>query len=215
MGNEYWPLFDLRILTPRLEIRLPTDDDLVTLARLASKGVHDPATMPFLYPWTDEPSPQLERGMLQWGWRHRAEWTANNWTFNGAVVVEDKVVGVQSLSATDFAERRVLKSGSWLGLEHQGQGIGKEMRSAILAFAFDGLEAVEARSGGFADNESSLSVSRTLGYEETGRRSVIRRGVAAELVDVTLTRSKWALMKHVRVDIRGLDECRELFIESS
>src|SRR5580693_3457468 len=105
--------------------------------------------MPFLYPWTDEPSPQLERGMLQWGWRHRAEWTPDNWTFNGAVFVGGDVVGVQSVMATDFAIRRVVKTGSWLGLEHHGHGIGKEMRAAILHFAFEVLDAQEAHSGGF------------------------------------------------------------------
>jgi hypothetical protein len=29
MANSYWPLFDLRVRTPRLEFRLPRDDDLV------------------------------------------------------------------------------------------------------------------------------------------------------------------------------------------
>jgi RimJ/RimL family protein N-acetyltransferase len=211
MGNEYWPLFDLRITTPRLEIRLPTDDELVDLARLASKGVHDSATMPFLYPWTDEPSPLLERGMLQWGWRHRAEWTPNNWTFNGAVFIENDVVGVQSLSATDFASRGVVTSGSWLGLEHQGRGFGKEMRRGILTFAFDYLNAREAESGGFFDNESSLNVSRALGYEESGRRSVLRRGIPAELIKVTLTRSRWDEITHIDVEVNGFEECREFF----
>src|SRR5579863_6870742 len=201
MRNEYWPLFDLRIRTSLLEIRLPSDDDLVALARLAARGVHDPSTMPFLVPWTDEPSPLLERGMLQWGWRHRAEWTPNNWTFNGAVFVEDEVVGVQSLSATDFASRGVVTSGSWLGLEHQGCGFGKEMRRGILTFAFDYLNAREAESGGFVDNESSLNVSRALGYEESGRRSVLRRGIPAELLKVTPTRSRWDEMTHIDVEV--------------
>jgi hypothetical protein len=39
---------------------MPDDDVLSDLARLASRGIHDPATMPFLHPWTDEPSPALE-----------------------------------------------------------------------------------------------------------------------------------------------------------
>jgi len=132
MGNAYWPLFDLRVRASRVEIRLPNDDDLVELARLAAKGVHDPATMPFLFPWTNEPSPLLEQGMLKWGWRHRAEWTSNNWNFNGAVFIGSEVVGVQSLMATDFAALRAVKTGSWLGLEYQGRGIGREMRSAVL-----------------------------------------------------------------------------------
>lgn len=213
MGNPYWPLFDLRIRTSRVEIRLPDDDNLRELARLALKGVHDPTTMPFLYPWTDETSPQLERGMMQWGWRHRATWTPNNWTFNGAVIVKNRVVGVQSLTATDFAALRSVKTGSWLGLEHQGQGIGKEMRRAILHFAFEGLGALEAHSGGFVDNESSLKVSRALGYEDNGRRTVLRRGVPAELLELRLDRSIWSQTKRATVDISGLEECRDFFFD--
>ena len=212
MENPYWPLFDLRINTPRLEIRLPNDDDLATLARLASMGVHDPATMPFLYPWTDEPSPQLERGMMKWGWGHRAMWNPNNWTFNGVVVVDNTIVGVQSIEAKDFALLRTVKTGSWLGIEHQGQGIGKEMRTAILYFAFESLGALEAHSGGFIDNESSLRVSRSLGYEENGRRTVLRRGEPTELLELRLDRAKWSQIGQTIVEVSGFEGCREFFI---
>ena len=212
MENPYWPLFDLRIRTPRVEIRLPNDDDLRSLARLAAKGVHDPATMPFLHSWTDEPSPQLEQGMMKWGWRHRAEWTPNEWTFSGAVFVQGDAVGVQSLMASNFAARRAVKTGSWLGLAHQGQGIGKEMRTAILNFAFEDQGALEAHSGGFIDNASSLNVSRALGYEEIGRRTTKRRGVPAELLELRLDRSKWSTMEHAAVDVSGLEACLEFFI---
>jgi RimJ/RimL family protein N-acetyltransferase len=212
MENEYWPLLDLRIRTARLEIRLPNDATLVQLARLAATGVHDPSTMPFLFPWTDEPSPLLEQGMLQWGWRHRAEWTPNDWSFGGAVFLEGEVVGVQSLMAKDFAVDREVKSGSWLGRAYQGRGLGREMRAAILTLAFDGLGALVAHSGGFTDNEASLKVSRSLGYEDNGRRMVPRRGVPAELVDLRLERAKWEVQDHVNVEIVSLDECRDFFI---
>jgi RimJ/RimL family protein N-acetyltransferase len=215
MENVYWPLFDLRIRTSRLEIRLPNDEHLVELARLAAKGVHDPATMPFLFPWTDEPSPLLEQGMLKWGWRHRAEWTPNNWNFNGAVFVGSEVVGVQSLMATDFATLRAVKSGSWLGLEHQGHGLGREMRTAILSFAFEQLDAREAHSGGFVDNESSLRVSGALGYEEIGRRTTLRRGVPAELLELKLDKANWNQTPHTAVEVMGFDNCRNFFIASN
>jgi RimJ/RimL family protein N-acetyltransferase len=212
MENEYWPLFELLLRTPRLEIRLPNDETLVELARLAAHGVHDPSTMPFLFPWTDEPSPQLERGMLQWGWRHRAEWTPDNWSFTGAVFLDGAVVGVQSLTATDFAARREVKSGSWLGRAYQGQGIGKEMRVAILTLAFEGLDAEVAHSGGFTDNETSLKVSRGLGYKDNGHRTVERRGVPAELLELRLDRADWRHHDHVEVQITGLNQCRDFFI---
>lgn len=212
MGNPYWPLFDLRIATQRVEIRLPDDDDLTDLARLALLGIHNPASMPFLNPWTDAPSPEIERGMMQWGWRHRATWSPNDWSFEGAVFADGEIVGVQSLMAVNFAESRSVKTGSWLGLAHQGKGIGKEMRTAILHFAFEGLEAIEALSGGFPDNESSLGVSRALGYEETGRRTVPRRGIPSEMIELRLARSKWQEASHPHVEVHGLEECRDFFI---
>ena len=212
MGHPYWPLFDLRIRTGRVELRLPTDEDLVNLAALAARGVHDPATMPFLFPWTDQPSPELERGLLRWGWRHRAAWDVNDWTFNAAVVVDAHVVGVQSIMGVAFSEQRVVKTGSWVGQAYQGQGIGKEMRTAIVHFAFEGLGVRVALSGGFADNERSLRLSRSLGYRESGRYVVDRRGAPAEVVDVTLERSTWLASEHPPVEIAGLEPCREFFI---
>ena len=47
MIETYWPLFGLRLRTPRLTLRLPTDDDLARLAQFVERGIHDPATMPF------------------------------------------------------------------------------------------------------------------------------------------------------------------------
>ena len=55
---------------------------------------------------------------------------------------------------------RSVATGSWLGLRHQGHGIGKEMRAAVLHFAFAGLGAIEALSGAWDDNKPSLGVER-------------------------------------------------------
>jgi RimJ/RimL family protein N-acetyltransferase len=211
MEQSCWSLFNLRIRNARVEIRLASDDDLDALARLASLGVHDPATMPFLKPWTDEPSPQLERGLLQWGWSHRAAWRPESWTFNGAVVVDGEVVGVQDASAEHFADRRVVKTGSWLGREFQGRGVGTAMRAAMLAFVFDGLGAESAISGGFVDNPASLGVSRKFGYDESGRRTVSRRGQDAIVLELQLDRATWDRQAHDSVEILGLDACREFF----
>ncbi len=186
-------------------------DYLFALALLTSKGVHDPATMPILYLWTDEASPQLERGVMKWGWFHRAAWTSNNWSFNGAVIGDGEMAGVLGLRATDFAAIRTVTTGSWLGLEHQGHGIGKEMRTAILYFAFERLGALDAHSGAFVDNESSRQVSRALGYQDSGRRTVLRRGIKAELLELRLDRSKWAQREHPAIEISGLEGCREFF----
>ena len=49
------PLFDLRLRTPGLELRLPTRPELEELRELARDGVHPPDEMPFAVAWTDEP----------------------------------------------------------------------------------------------------------------------------------------------------------------
>ena len=47
------PLFDVRLRTPRLELRLGTPEEIDQLGALAMRGVHPPDEMPFSVPWTD------------------------------------------------------------------------------------------------------------------------------------------------------------------
>ena len=110
-------------------------------------------------------------------WRHRANWSPDNWTFTGAVFVDGKPVGVQDLEAEHFRAVRSVETGSWLGRAHQGQGLGREMREAILHLAFAGLGAEEALSGAFEDNAASLATSRAVGLrgERRGERAPPRR----------------------------------------
>jgi RimJ/RimL family protein N-acetyltransferase len=210
VDHPYWPLFDLRIRTPRLEVRLPDDDDIMVLAGLAG-DIHDPATMPFTSPFTDAPSPQRERSSLQWWWRQRAEWSPERWWFTGAVVVDGELVGVQDLHAEQFAALRTVSTGSWLGRSHQRQGIGKEMRAAVLHLAFAGLGAVEAYSGAFHDNLASLATSRALGYRLNGEEVALRRNVPDRIVNLRLDRATWEARRRSDIRIEGLEPCLELF----
>jgi RimJ/RimL family protein N-acetyltransferase len=209
--DSHWPLFRIRVRTPSLEIRLPTDDDLPGLVEEIVAGVHDPATMPFIQEWTDVPSPQRERDSLQWWWRQRAEWNPSKWMFTGAVFVGGRPVGVQDLGAENFATVRTVQTGSWIGLRHQGRGIGKEMRSAALHLAFVGLGAVEAHSGAWHDNAQSLGVSRALGYENNGEFLGLRRGQAERQIRLRLTRERFLEAGREDIEIEGLEPCLELF----
>lgn len=211
MAHPYWPLYDLRVTTPRVELRLPTDDDLYDLVALADAGVHDPATMPFSVPWTDVDPPRRHRESLQWWWSQRANWRPEDWSFTGAVFVDGAPVGVQDLSATGFATRRVVTSGSWLGRAHQGKGLGKEMRAAILHLAFAGLGAQEAHTQAFADNAPSLGVTRGLGYEENGHEVVVRRGRPTHSIRFCLDKAAWEARRRSDIVIDGLEGCREMF----
>lgn len=211
MPHPIWPLFDLVVRTPRLELRYPNDEDLLELAQVAARGIHDPSWMP-LGGWTDVKGPELERNVMKYQWKARGDWSPDNWSFPGVVVVDGKVVGVQGMHATEFAKLRSVGTGSWIGLEFQGHGIGREMRAAVLHLAFAGLDAVEALSGYWHDNEPSRRVSAGLGYQWNGDDRQLRRGEPDTQVNVRLTRRDWEQVRRDDISIEGLDGCIEFFV---
>ncbi len=210
MAHDRWPFFDLVIRTPRLTLRPPSDGDLEQLADLAADGVHDPELMPFATPWTDVPPAERGRSVLQWFWRCRAELTAEDWKLAFAVFEGDRCVGVQDVLAERFAVRRTISTGSWLGLAHQGRGIGKEMRAAVLHLSFAGLGAQRAETAGFEDNPRSLGVTRALGYEACGDDLLARRDRPVRCLRFVLSRQRWALGRRDDIAVDGLEPCLEL-----
>lgn len=207
MGHPYWPLFDLRVRTPRLELRYPNDDDLTAVAALAAKGIHPPDYMPFSVPWSRAPLGELEPNALRYFWRCRADSSSAEWHLPMAVVVERQIVGMQSMHTHDFARLRTFGTGSWLGQAHQGKGIGKEMRAAILHLGFDGFGAQRAESGAKDDNASSIGVSRGLGYEDNGDRILVVDGEVQREILFVLTREKWEQRRRDDIVIEGLAPC--------
>ncbi|HUS21382.1 MAG TPA: GNAT family N-acetyltransferase [Aeromicrobium sp.] len=211
MRHPYWPLFDLRVRTERLELRPVGEDDAIALASLAARGIHDPDWLPFAVPWSIQPSPQLERGAVQHYWRAWANWTADNWHLPLAVICDGEVVGTQGFGGRKFPVLRTVNSGSWLGRDHQGKGIGKEMRAAMLHLAFAGLGARYAVSGAWHDNAPSLGVSRALGYEENGVDIAERLGNPDRQIGLLLTRERWEAHRAIEVHIENLAPCLEFF----
>lgn len=208
---DHFPLFGLRLRTPRLELRLPLAEELAVLAEVAAEGVHEPERMPFLVPWTDRPAAEVARGVIQHHWSRLGSWAPADWSLNLAVFHCGAVVGVQEINARDLAITRRVATGSWLGRRYQGQGIGTEMRAAVLQLAFAGLDAEEAVSSAFADNRASHAVSRKLGYQPNGiDRHVIRGGLTIDH-RLLLTRAAWERHRTVPVSIEGLAPCLPLF----
>lgn len=160
----HWPLRDPVLRTPGLELCPDGDAGLDGLVEVAYEGVHPPTEMPFMVPWPDADLRYLGRGVLQYFWSPRAALAPEGWTINFMVRHSGRVVGTQSLTGTDFVVTREVRTGSWLGMAHQGAGLGTEMRADVLLLAFDHLGARAARSDAFADNHASLCVSAMLGY---------------------------------------------------
>lgn len=197
----------LRLRTPELELRWPSLDDLDALAELAALGVHDPGVQPFMVAWTDASPDERALGTLQYHWSRWASWRPTDWMMELAVVSDGAVVGVQAIGAREFAVLREVSTGSWLGRRHQGQGIGTQMRAAVLHLAFAGLGAQHAVSAAFEDNAASLGVSRRLGYRDDGIDRHVVRGRPVTTRRLRLTRAGWAAARTVPVRIDGLEPC--------
>jgi RimJ/RimL family protein N-acetyltransferase len=211
VNPDWWPLAGLWLETPRLHLRTPGEADLDALATVAARGVHDPEVQPFAVPWTDASPAERARGTLQYQWRQRGTWTPERWNLELVVVRDDVVVGTQSMSARDFAVLREVSTGSWLGIEHQGQGIGTEMRAAVLHLAFAGLRARFACSTAFTDNPASLGVSRKLGYSADGIELNVVRGQPAVTQRLRLDAGAWRANQRVPVAVHGLEPCLAMF----
>jgi RimJ/RimL family protein N-acetyltransferase len=166
--SSVWPLFDLTLTTPRLELRPVTDQDIPAAVDAARTGIHEPGRNPFSTAWAEAPENELGPRMAQWHWRCRAECTPESWTLLLGIWHEGGFIGCQDVGAKDFATLKTVTTGSWLKQSVQGRGFGKEMRAAVALYAFDWLGAEVAESEAADWNEASLGVSRSLGYELNG-----------------------------------------------
>lgn len=208
--TRLWPLFGLRVRTPVLELRYPDDRDLAALAGL-SGDIHDDDFLPFSGTWSLLPDSERERAVLQYHWGRRGDFSAASWRLELVAVVDGEVVGTQGAIATDFAITRTLETGSWLGRAHQGKGLGKEMRAAILHLAFDGLGALRADTGAVEGNAASLAVTARMGYQANGDSIDATNGVRTRLLRFTLERDAWLRARRDDIEVVGLAPCLELF----
>ena len=205
-----WPLFDLRVSTPRLSLRYVTDDVGAQLAELAAQGIHDPETMPFSEPWSDVSPPELQRNSLRYYWHCRAETTSESWRLNMAVHESDgQLIGMCGLSADGFPTTRTATTGSWLGVRYQRRGFGREMRQAALHLIFAGLDGERAATRAWHDNAASLRVTRSLPYSVEGSGQEMRRDREDTMLSFTMTRAQWETMRRTDIDVSGLGPVRE------
>ena len=202
---EHWPLFDLVIRTPRLELRPVRETDMDALIATADRGIHDPAIMPFRSPWTDLPDDERRQGLARFVWGCWADLSPDAWRIPFGVWIDGAAAGMQDVAARDFPTISEAETGSWLGREFQGCGHGTEMRAAILHLVFAGLGASAALSGAFWDNAGSLGVSHKLGYEPDGIETLTRRGRPDRSERLRLTHDRWQRDRRSDIRIVGLD----------
>jgi hypothetical protein len=90
---DHFPLLGLRLRTPRLELRLPSPEDLATLAEVAADGIHGADVMPFLVPWTDQRPAEVARSVIQYHWLKLGSWSPRAWSLNLTVFRGDDASG--------------------------------------------------------------------------------------------------------------------------
>jgi RimJ/RimL family protein N-acetyltransferase len=201
------PLLGLRITAGPVELRAVTDDLLMPLAGLAAKGIHDPDFMPFTTPWSHTPAEDMPRCVAQYHWGQRAAFSVEKWSANFAVFWDGELVGCQGFESRHYLACRTGETGSWLGREHQGRGIGTAMRQVVCAFVFDHLDAEYVTSCAYSDNPASLAVSRKVGYTDNGWDRVLRMDKPATLRRIVLEPAGLVRFEH-QLTVEGVGEFR-------
>lgn len=209
--HDLWPLYALRLTSGDLELRYPTEAELPEFADIIERGLHPPGEMPFSMAWTDVPAARRNLESYQWWMGSRARFSPGEWTLTLGVWEADRPVGFQDLRAHEFAVYRTVATGSWLGMEFQGRGIGKRMRQAVLGLAFDHLGARVAETEAFIDNPASNKVSLGVGYEPNGLGQLAPRGSLRPTQRFRLTLEGWRARPRPPLSVEGLEGCLAMF----
>ena len=207
-----YPLLDVRVSTPKLELRGATDELLDQLADVVRAGKTHAEPAPYDDPMSFyETDPDLRVAKwLQSIWRRRGTVQPDAWRLCFVVMVDGCPVGEQTLTGVNFSALGTVTTFSWLSSDLRGRGLGREMREAVLQLAFDGLGAKEANSDAFVDNRGSNRISRLLGYEPNGFDWATRRGEAAMLNRWPLTRDAWESRHRDDIQLDTVEACHAL-----
>ncbi|MCW3494465.1 GNAT family N-acetyltransferase [Microbacterium sp. SSM24] len=198
-----WPAAGVRVRSGGLELRWIDDELLGELADLAGRGIHSPDTLPFEHAWTRGTPDEVARSVVRFQWNARPQVSPDRFVLELGVIADGVPVGVQGLVADDWGVLRCVRTGSWLGQEHQGRGIGRRMRVLALHLAFEGLGAVEARTGAFVDNAASNAVSHRVGYLPDGAVRVARDGEPVLHNNFMMTRERWSELRDAHAAVLG------------
>lgn len=205
-----YPPFDVRIITPLIELRGATDDLLGRLAPAVRSG-HATADPP---PWDDpnsfyEPDPDRRvEGWLRGIWRGRGTVLPERWRLYFVVMVDGEPIGMQDLIGDEFDTFGTVESSSWISSDSRRRGIGVETRSAILHLAFEGLGAAEAHSEAAVDNPASNRISEQLGYERNGTSWATHQGQPVLGQRWRIDRDMWSARRRDDITVSGLEACR-------
>lgn len=199
----------IRIRCADVLLRPASADDLVALAAMLPDDYE-------LDPTAAEPGTPRATHLLRTCRRDRAAFRSEAWALHLAASAPDgRLLGMQTVEATDFAEDRVVDSASWVAASERGRGAGRAMRAGMLALAFDGLGARRAVTSAWRENAASLAVSARLGYvlDRVERRSRDDGSGEGDLLHLRLDADGWRSALRPQVELQGLSQAaRSAFV---
>jgi RimJ/RimL family protein N-acetyltransferase len=209
--QKIFPLFQLKIKSEQLELRLANEEEIGELADLAFKNILPKEQSHFFTTDWSQNTDDFQLKFVEHHWQKRFQWSVENWQFLSIIFLDNNPIGVMELaSINDFRKTRSVITGSWLLTEYQGQGLGRQARAMILSFAFNELQAEICRSAAHKDNYLSNKVSSSLGYQLDGTDSV--HGVD-DMVRYKLNKENW--LDDLSVQVEGFEICKQMFFGSS
>lgn len=120
-----YPPLNVRVVTPRLELRGATDDLLERLAPIVRAGKANADPPPYDDPfWAYEPDPDVRvHKWLQGIWRGRGTVQPELWRLHFVVIVDGEPIGMQDLIGDQFASFGTVETFSWLSSDARQRGI--------------------------------------------------------------------------------------------
>lgn len=199
------PLYNIAIKTPRLELRVPRQNEIEKLAQILTNGIQKADEPHFmedkLYGKSLE---ENTKGLQEFIDKGMNEWDKEDWHLPFAVFYEGKPIGLVTMFSHNFPITRGFGVSYWIGLSFQGKGLGTEAFQGVLSFGFDGLDAQEAYAGAYSDNIPSLHLMEKLGFVFNGEYWMARQGKAVKDRRMRLPRENWK--NPTNINIEGFEQ---------
>jgi RimJ/RimL family protein N-acetyltransferase len=167
------------LTTPRLRLEPFADEHLEQLHEMN----RDPEVMRYLSgrPETlEESRAGIERVKARW-----AEWGYSWWSF--FELATGRIIGAGCIQHLDRDATKPLEVGWRLRREKWGQGFASEAARAMVAFAFERLEAPELTAICHPDNAASAKVMVRLGMRYRG----VERWYERDCATYAMSRADW------------------------
>ncbi len=210
-SSSLYPPLNVRVVTPRLELRGATDEMLERLAPLVAEGKATAEPAPWDDPssfYTEDPELRVQQWM-RGVWRGRGTLRPDAWRLYFVVMVDGEAVGSQDITGNDFDAFGTVETTSWVSSDVRQRGIGTEIRAAILHLAFEGLGAQEAHSEAGVENHGSNGISQRLGYEPNGMSWATHQDQPVLGQRWRLLRERWEADRRDDIQLFGVQACRE------